>query len=403
MDWQNVFAFNHKNKLNKQQEGEAENIFRDDTDINKAFAEHKLLFFRKVLKAAIGLVFLLFIIFLLKEEPVGIWTMGFNLFFLTILYWIVRLGRHYTALILFGLVSYIFCGVYPLSGVLLNSTPIVILTIFVIIAYASNQNTIQFINVVVAVLAYITYLISYNYVSLNSIVHHHTHIWEDISLGCCSFIMIFIVSLFYKRHLDIYKEQIQTANIFLKQIININPNQIYIKNRKLEYVYLNKAMKDNIPQQNGDAILGKSMKESWGQIQLPEELLHSDEEVLSTGQPVSFPNMAVNDNKGKKYILNVFKAPIYNQLNEIIGILGVATDITQLVMTREALSEQENEYKTLFENSPLGFAIVDTEGSKMPVDCNAKWLDILKMDKATFMTTNMLVISPGISTGRAAV
>ena len=55
--------------------------------------------------------------------------------------------------------------------------------------------------------------------------------------------------------------------------------------------------------------------------------------------------------RGKFLFLDVHKAPLYNENNELIGIVGSARDITESKYAEEKLKASEDKYRTMIENS----------------------------------------------------
>ncbi|MFZ5892276.1 MAG: PAS domain S-box protein [Myxococcota bacterium] len=58
----------------------------------------------------------------------------------------------------------------------------------------------------------------------------------------------------------------------------------------------------------------------------------------------------------------VAASPLLDERGEMIGALGMLTDITPLKRAEQTLSENELELRTIFENAGLGIALVDSDG-----------------------------------------
>jgi PAS domain S-box-containing protein len=70
---------------------------------------------------------------------------------------------------------------------------------------------------------------------------------------------------------------------------------------------------------------------------------------------------------GTSHLYLTRKLPWTDGDGNIQGVAGISTDITESVTTRYALSESEARFRTLFEDAPIGKAVVALDGS---------WLDV---------------------------
>jgi len=79
-------------------------------------------------------------------------------------------------------------------------------------------------------------------------------------------------------------------------------------------------------------------------------------------------------------VFDVLYTPHYNEKNELIGVIGIANDLTE---RKAAESEMKNSYeslKAIFDNSPFGMIIADFETNQI-IQVNNSLLKILKKKK----------------------
>lgn len=69
------------------------------------------------------------------------------------------------------------------------------------------------------------------------------------------------------------------------------------------------------------------------------------------------------------------KYPIKNDAGEVIGLFGVARDITKLIETETALKQSELQYRNIYENAPVGFFHTSPEGQLLV--CNSTFAKML--------------------------
>ncbi|MFX0071991.1 MAG: PAS domain S-box protein, partial [Candidatus Hermodarchaeota archaeon] len=95
--------------------------------------------------------------------------------------------------------------------------------------------------------------------------------------------------------------------------------------------------------------------------------------VITSGKPISFEFRAKH--KDEHYIDVSVRGNIVNQ-NGKIRIIGVLRDITERKSSEEILQLSEEKYRSLFQESPFGIAIMDSNG--IFIDCNDKALELFQ-------------------------
>ena len=107
---------------------------------------------------------------------------------------------------------------------------------------------------------------------------------------------------------------------------------------------------------------------------VPKELAdlfrEKDKVAMAAGRPSMNEEEVVFADDGHKEILETIKTPLYNPDNQLIGVLGIARDITERKTTSQKLQESEAKYRSLFENMMNGFGlheiVIDDNGQ--PID-----------------------------------
>lgn len=90
--------------------------------------------------------------------------------------------------------------------------------------------------------------------------------------------------------------------------------------------------------------------------------------------------------------------PEVDKKGKLVSIISTVTDITELMEKQRAESEMENRFSQIFDNSLVGFALYNADGSYL--DSNAKFKEILHFDvqanKIYYETTNIFDL-PSVS------
>ncbi len=146
------------------------------------------------------------------------------------------------------------------------------------------------------------------------------------------------------------KEIIEKQKVFLKTIIDTDPNYISVKNRDGRYELTNKATADAFGTTT-EEMYGKYDVEYYGAAEA-DIYRTSDREVIDTLKEIFIPEDKLIDSKGKVHLLQTFKRAIDSRNGDEKLVLSVGSDITSLKQTEEELKESKNRISTLLKAIP---------------------------------------------------
>jgi len=115
---------------------------------------------------------------------------------------------------------------------------------------------------------------------------------------------------------------------FLRQVIDIDPNFVFAKDRQGRFTLVNQAVAD-VYGTSIDQLLGKSDAEFNSNEAEVEFFRRIDRQVIESGRPLLIPEERITDASGSVRWLQTVKCPIIGDNGRAEQVLGVSTDITE--------------------------------------------------------------------------
>ena len=156
------------------------------------------------------------------------------------------------------------------------------------------------------------------------------------------------------RELNRSEEALQESESKFRSLVETTDNSIYVVNRNCEYLFMNAKHRTRLGMVFEEEYVGKAFSDfhTPGETSLFREKV---DKVYETGQPLHQELRSMRDGR---YFLRTF-SPIKGAAKEVKAVSIVSKDITEL--KRE--SEAERRYRAIFEQSPYGILIIDTNGN----------------------------------------
>ncbi|HSP87880.1 MAG TPA: response regulator [Ignavibacteriaceae bacterium] len=173
-------------------------------------------------------------------------------------------------------------------------------------------------------------------------------------------------------------DELQQERILLKTLINNLPDAIFAKDREYRKILTNNTDLQNIGCKSETEILGKTDFELFPK-EIAEKFVADDKSVIEDGLPIiNRKEYQVNSDGEKRWMLTS-KLPLKNHEGNIIGLIGIARDITELVNTNEILQVELEKFKSIFENAFDGISIFEENyepGKRRLVECNERYAEM---------------------------
>lgn len=140
---------------------------------------------------------------------------------------------------------------------------------------------------------------------------------------------------------------------FIAELLKQIPSYVFWKNKESRYIGCNDVFAKSLGFERPEEIIGKTDYDLPTSIEESNAYRADDLQVMETGIPKLNIEETQTLKDGEQRYLLTNKVPLYNN-NEVIGILGIYTDITELKKTQQALlkskekAEAANQLKTEF-------------------------------------------------------
>jgi PAS domain S-box-containing protein len=138
--------------------------------------------------------------------------------------------------------------------------------------------------------------------------------------------------------------QLAEQRAFLRQVIDLDPNFVFAKDRDGRFTLVNQAIAEAYGT-TVDGLLGKRDADFNPNKEEVEQFRRDDLEVMDTLKEKFIPEEIITDAEGKVRWLQTIKRPIVSPDGTVSQMLGVATDITARKQAEEALNDSEEQLR----------------------------------------------------------
>jgi two-component system, cell cycle sensor histidine kinase and response regulator CckA len=154
-------------------------------------------------------------------------------------------------------------------------------------------------------------------------------------------------------------EAVRNQHEMLNAIVEGTTAAIYVKDLQGRYLLMNSA---------GVALVGKNLNEIVGKkdsdLFSPEsagEIMARDQDVWNSAAVSTYEEEISRGSLTRTFLTT--KGPLRDAQGRVAGIVGSSLDITERYRAIEALAESEERFRTIFDGSPIGMAVISTDGN----------------------------------------
>jgi PAS domain S-box-containing protein len=151
---------------------------------------------------------------------------------------------------------------------------------------------------------------------------------------------------------------------FLRQIIDLNPNFVFAKDRQGRFTLVNQAIAEAYGT-TVEELLGKTDADFNSNAQEVESFRRIDLDVINTLTEKFIPEEVLTDAAGHVRWLQTIKRPIISPDGTAQQMLGIAADITTRKHAEKALRQSEERFRQIAENIREVFWITEPSDNKL--------------------------------------
>jgi len=183
--------------------------------------------------------------------------------------------------------------------------------------------------------------------------------------GICSVLMSNIIET-QRQEEKLLLSKIDKDRNLLRTVIDASPDLIFVKDLDSRYIVANAAFANHY-QTTIEKVLGKRISD-LNKTTESKEFENDDLQVTTSGNAIISKEETSLDMQGNTVTFSMTKVPIRDSNGKIFALVGVGRDVTVRLAESRALKESEYLFRSMFESTSIGIAMVNTDGSFIKVN-----------------------------------
>ena len=154
------------------------------------------------------------------------------------------------------------------------------------------------------------------------------------------------------------EEALRQSELRLRTLVQTIPDLIWLKDKDGIYLFCN-TMFERFFGASEAEIVGKTDYD-FMDCKLADSFREHDRRAMIVGKPTSNEEWITFADDGHRALLDTVKTPMYDSRGVLTGVLGISHDITERKEAEEIIQENEERFRKIFEEGPLGMVIVNS-------------------------------------------
>ncbi len=161
--------------------------------------------------------------------------------------------------------------------------------------------------------------------------------------------------------------EISHERLLLRTLIDNLPDLIFIKDAQSRFTIVNTACAQQLGASRPEDVLGKSDAD-FVAADLAAQYRADEQALMQSGKPVHKEEPTQHKGTGEIHWSLTSKIPLRHEDGRIIGLIGIARDITKHKQAEQAVVQERTLLRTLIDNLPDGIYAKDAAGRKILVN-----------------------------------
>lgn len=132
----------------------------------------------------------------------------------------------------------------------------------------------------------------------------------------------------------------------LEQLFNSLPDRIYYKDRESRFIMANKFVSRIMGEEDPRKLIGKTDFD-FHELRFAQAYYDDEQKIMAEGKPMISKEEKGHDMDGNEIFVSTTKIPIFDDHNQVIGIIGLGRDITPQKKAERELRQKSENLKTI--------------------------------------------------------
>jgi PAS domain S-box-containing protein len=155
--------------------------------------------------------------------------------------------------------------------------------------------------------------------------------------------------------------RLRESQALLQAVLDGSPDPIFVKDQESRILLGNAALLE-VWGKPAEEVIGKNDRELYDDPVIGEAMMENDRAVMDSGRSQVIEEVVQTQDGLRTYLST--KSPYRNGEGEIVGILGIARDISERKRLEEALRDAEARSSYLVRNAPIAIYEIDFRGPR---------------------------------------
>ena len=158
------------------------------------------------------------------------------------------------------------------------------------------------------------------------------------------------------------EEKLVREQYYMQTLLENIPDYIYFKDLESRFLRINKALAQKFGLNDPYLAKGKTDMDFF-QTDHSKQAYNDEQEIIKTGRPIINKEEIENwSDRQKSSWVSTTKMPLHDAKGKIIGTFGISRSITEQKLAEDALKKSEEQFRSLYENAPIGIYRTTPEG-----------------------------------------